>query len=34
MRVDGLRPKRVSNLMGDSLRWDPLPAGRGVEVKN
>ena len=34
MRVDGLRPKRISNLMGDSLRWDPLPAGRGVEIKN
>lgn len=34
MRVDGLRPKRISNLMGDSLRWEPLPAGRGVEVKN
>lgn len=25
MRVDGLRPKRVSPLTGDSLRWDPLP---------
>lgn len=34
MRVDGLRPKRISNLLGDSLRWDPLPAGKGVEVKN
>lgn len=26
MRVDGLRPKRVSTLLGTSLRWDPLPA--------
>jgi TolB protein len=26
MRVDGLRPKRISTLMGTSLRWDPLPA--------
>jgi TolB protein len=34
MRVDGLRPKRISNLLGDSLRWDPLPPGKGVEVKN
>ncbi|EYF04515.1 PD40 domain-containing protein [Chondromyces apiculatus] len=34
MRVDGLRPKRISNLTGDSLRWDPLPPGKGVEVKN
>jgi len=34
MRVDGLRPKRISNLLGDSLRWDPLPPGKAVEVKN
>jgi TolB protein len=33
MRVDGLRPKRISNLLGDSLRWDPLPPGKAVEVK-
>ena len=26
MRVDGLRPKRISTLLGTSLRWDPLPA--------
>jgi TolB protein len=26
MRTDGLRPKRISPLTGDSLRWDPLPA--------
>lgn len=25
MRADGLRPKRISPLLGDSLRWDPLP---------
>lgn len=25
MRLDGGRPKRVSTLQGDSLRWDPLP---------
>jgi TolB protein len=34
MRIDGGRPKRVSTLVGDSLRWDPLPPGHGVEVKN
>jgi TolB protein len=33
MRIDGLRPKRISNLLGDSLRWDPLPPGKAVEVK-
>jgi TolB protein len=26
MRIDGGRPKRVSPMLGDSLRWDPLPA--------
>ncbi len=35
MRIDGGRPKRVSTLLGDSLRWDALPAGaidsKGVE---
>jgi TolB protein len=25
MRIDGLRPKRVSTLVGDSLRWTRLP---------
>ena len=25
MRLDGGRPKRVSTLVGDALRWDPLP---------
>jgi TolB protein len=34
MRVDGQRPKRISNLLGDSLRWDPLPPGKAVEAKN
>jgi TolB protein len=34
MRLDGGRPKRVSPLMGDSLRWDALPAGMAEEIKN
>ncbi|UQA61805.1 PD40 domain-containing protein [Polyangium aurulentum] len=34
MRLDGGRPKRISTLLGDSLRWDALPPGRAVEVKN
>jgi hypothetical protein len=25
MRVDGIRPKRVSTLLGDSLAWARLP---------
>jgi TolB protein len=33
MRVDGGRPKRVSPLLGDTLRWDALPAGEAVEIK-
>lgn len=37
MRVDGGRPKRVSQLVGDSLRWDPLPPSKvtpqAVETK-
>jgi TolB protein len=28
MRLDGMRPKRVSTMLGDSLRWDPLPDTR------
>jgi len=27
MRIDGMRPKRISTLLGDSLRWDALPPG-------
>ncbi|HVY48500.1 MAG TPA: tolB protein [Minicystis sp.] len=34
MRVDGGRPKRISNLLGDSLRWEALPPGNAVEAKN
>lgn len=34
MRVDGGgHAKKVSSLLGDSLRWDPLPKGAAVEVK-
>lgn len=33
MRVDGSHPKRVSPLLGDSLRWDALPPGSTVELK-
>lgn len=32
MRLDGGRPKRVSTLLGDSLRWETLPPGRGREL--
>jgi TolB protein len=32
MRLDGARAKRISTLLGDSLRWEPLPPGRAVEV--
>jgi TolB protein len=34
MRLDGMRPKRISTLLGDSLRWDPLPPSKAVELKN
>jgi TolB protein len=35
MRLDGGgRAKRVSSLLGDSLRWDPLPRGSAVEVRD
>jgi TolB protein len=27
MRIDGARPKRISTLLGDTLRWDALPPG-------
>jgi hypothetical protein len=32
MRVDGGRPKRVSTLQGDSLRWDRLPPTKAKEA--
>jgi TolB protein len=35
MRLDGGgRAKRVSSMLGDSLRWDALPKGSAVELKN
>ncbi|APR83952.1 tolB protein precursor [Minicystis rosea] len=34
MRVDGGRPKRVSPLVGDSLRWDALPSSAVTEIPN
>jgi len=33
MRLDGGRPKRISTLTGDSLRWDRLPPSQTVEKK-
>jgi TolB protein len=33
MRLDGGRPKRVSTLTGDGLRWDRLPPTKSVEKK-
>jgi len=32
MRADGLRPKRISPLMGDSLRWDALPPDVSIKA--
>jgi TolB protein len=32
MRIDGGHPKRVSTLIGDTLRWDALPKGGAVEL--
>lgn len=32
MRIDGGRPKRVSTLLGDSLRWDALPLAAPKEL--
>jgi len=32
MRVDGGHPKRISPLLGDTLRWDALPKGAAVEL--
>jgi TolB protein len=34
MRTEGGRAKRISTLVGDSLRWDALPPGSGVELKD
>jgi TolB protein len=34
MRADGGHPKRVSPLLGDTLRWDALPGGEAVEITN
>lgn len=34
MRVDGGRPKRISPLLGDTLRWDALPKGSAEEIRN
>ena len=34
MRIDGGRPKRVSPMLGDTLRWDALPKGSAVELKD
>lgn len=31
MRLDGGRPKRISTLLGDSLRWEALPPSKAVE---
>lgn len=32
MRVDGGRPKRISTLLGDSLRWSRRPPGDAIEL--
>jgi TolB protein len=34
MRVDGGHPRRLSPLVGDTLRWDALPGGDAVELQN
>ena len=34
MRVDGGHARRLSPLVGDTLRWDALPAGEAVELSN
>ena len=33
MRIDGVRPKRISTLLGDTLRWDALPPGAIATTK-
>ncbi len=32
MRIDGARPKRISTLVGDSLRWARVPAGKITRI--
>jgi TolB protein len=32
MRIDGTRPKRVSTLVGDSLRWARVPSGKITRI--
>jgi TolB protein len=32
MRIDGSRAKRVSTLVGDSLRWARVPAGKVTRI--
>jgi TolB protein len=32
MRIDGTRPKRISTLVGDSLRWARVPAGKVMRI--
>ena len=34
MRIDGGHPRRVSSMLGDTLRWDGLPSGVAVELKD
>jgi TolB protein len=34
MRLDGGRPKRISPLLGDTLRWEARPRSEAVEIKN
>ena len=33
MRIDGRRPKRVSTLTGQALRWEPLPSARAGQLQ-
>ena len=34
MRIDGGHSKRISSLLGDSLRWDALPPSKSIEMKD